>query len=200
MSRYTGPKRRLSKREGVALFSKDAPSLERKGTVPPGMRGTRIRPRTSEYGTQLRAKQRARRLYGLNEKQFRNTYELAAKNKKATGQSLLELLETRLDNVVYRLGFAKSRPEARQLVSHGHILVDSKRVTIPSYRVGQNSVVAIASNFVHNTQVKKNLEENETVPGWLERKASVGKVVRLPEKSETEGILDEQLIVEYYSR
>ncbi|EKD91533.1 MAG: hypothetical protein ACD_30C00002G0030 [uncultured bacterium] len=201
MSRYTGPKRRLSRREGVALFPKDAKALERKGAVPPGMRGTRSRNRrTSEFGTQLREKQKAKRLYGLSEKQFRNTFDEASKRKGRTGQTLLELLETRLDNIVYRLGFAKSRPEARQLVSHGHIQVDNKKVGIPSYRVSIDSTVAILPKFVDNTQVKKNLEEGRTVSGWLERKAAVGKVLRLPEREEMEAIVDEQLIVEYYSR
>ena len=201
MSRYTGPKRRLSRREGVALFPKDAKALERKCAVPPGMRGTRSRNRrTSEFGTQLREKQKAKRLYGLSEKQFRNTFDEASKRKGRTGKTLLELLETRLDNIVYRLGFAKSRPEARQLVSHGHIQVDNKKVGIPSYRVSIDSTVAILPKFVDNTQVKKNLEEGRTVSGWLERKAAVGKVLRLPEREEMEAIVDEQLIVEYYSR
>jgi small subunit ribosomal protein S4 len=200
MSRYTGPKRRLSRREGVALFPKDLKSLERKGAVPPGMRGTKVRPRVSEYGTQLREKQKAKRLFGLSERQFRNTFNEAAKKKGATGQTLLELLETRLDNIIYRLGFAKSRPGARQMVTHGHVTVDGKKVNIPSFRVKENSVVAIASNFVDNTQVKTSLDDNPAVPEWLERKATVGKVVRLPNRDEMETIVSEQLIVEFYSR
>ena len=201
MSRYTGPKRRLSRREGVALFPKDAKALERKGAVAPGMRGTRTRNRrTSEYGTQLREKQKAKRIYGLSEKQFRNTFNEAAKRKGRTGQTLLELLETRLDNVIYRLGFTKSRPEARQMVSHGHILVDNKKVSIPSFRVKVNTTVAISPKFVDNTQVKNNLEEGRPLLGWLDKKATVGKVLRLPEREEMESIVDEQLIVEYYSR
>ena len=199
MSRYTGPKRRLSRREGVALFAKDSKSLERKGAVPPGVRGHKVRPRFSEYGTQLREKQKAKRLYGLTERQFRNTFEQASKQKGATGQKLLELLETRLDNVVYRLGFSKSRPGARQTVSHGHVNVDGKRVTIPSFRVNVDSVVAIVPKFVDNIQVKKSLEDS-SVPEWLERKATVGKVLRPPNRDEMESIVDEQLIVEYYSR
>ncbi len=200
MSRYTGPKRRLSRREGMALFPKDIKALERKAPTPPGVRGTKVRPRVSEYGTQLREKQKAKRLYGLSEKQFRNTFNEAAKKKGATGQTLLELLESRLDNVVYRLGFAKSRPEARQMVSHGHITVDGKKVDIPSFRVKINSVVAIGAKFVDNTQVAKNLQENSSVPEWLERTATVGKVNRLPEREEMEKAVTEQLIVEYYSR
>jgi small subunit ribosomal protein S4 len=200
MSRYTGPKRRLSRREGIPLFRKDIKALERKGAIPPGFRGTKVRPRVSEYGTQLREKQKARRLYGLNERQFRGVYELAAKSKGATGRRMLELLESRLDNVVFRLGFAGSRPEARQMVSHGHVTVDGKKVDIPSFKVKSNSVVAISAKFVDNTQVKKNLEENPTLPGWLERKAAAGKILRLPEREEMEKAINEQLIVEYYSR
>lgn len=200
MSRYRGPKRRLSKREGVALFPKDAAYLERKGAVPPGMRGTKIRPRTSEYGTQLREKQKAKRLFGLTERQFSNVFKEAARKGSATGQTMLELLETRLDNVVYKLGFARSRPEARQMVAHGHISVDGKKVDIPSYRVSITSVVAIMPKFVDNTQVKKSLEDSQTLPGWLERKATIGKVLRIPAREEMEPSVNEQLIVEFYSR
>ncbi len=200
MSRYRGPKRRLSRREGVPLFPKDAAYIERKGAVPPGMRGTKIRRRVSDYGTQLREKQKARRLFGLTERQFRNTFEEASKKGSATGQTLLELLESRLDNIVYRLGFARSRPEARQIVTHGHVSVDGKKVNIPSFRVKVNSVVAIEPKFVDNTQVKKNLEDSSNLPEWLERKATVGKFLRIPDRSEMESIVDEKLIVEYYSR
>jgi small subunit ribosomal protein S4 len=200
MSRYTGPKRRLSRREGVALFTKDVAIIERKGTTLPGMRGTKVRPRTSEYGTQLREKQKAKRLFGLSEKQFRNTFEAAAKAKGATGQLLLELLESRLDNVIYRLGFSPSRAGARQLVSHGHVTVDGKKVNIPSFKVKLNSVVAISPKFVDNTQVKKSLEVSSEIPAWLERKATVGKVLRVPARDEMESIVNEQFIVEFYSR
>lgn len=200
MARYTGPKRRLSRREGMALFPKDSAYIERKGAIPPGMRGTKVRPRKSEYGTQLREKQKTKRIYGLTEKQFRNTFEAAAKKGRGAGTTLLEFLELRLDNVVYRLGFTKSRNEARQLVTHGHILVDGKKVSVPSFRVKINSVVAIAANFVDNTQVKKNLEEDQGIPEWLERKAMVGKLLRTPSREEMEQGVDESLIVEFYSR
>lgn len=184
----------------MPLFRKDTKSLERKGAVPPGMRGTKVRPRVSEYGTQLREKQKAKRLYGLTEKQFRKMYVEAAKSKGATGRRMLELLELRLDNVVYRIGLASTRPQARQIVGHGHITVDGKKVNIPSFHVKSNSVVAISPKFVDNTQVKKNLEDNPSLPGWLERKAAAGKVLRLPEREEMESAINEQLIVEYYSR
>lgn len=200
MSRYTGPKRRLSRREGVALFTKDEKYIELKGAMPPGVRGTKVRPRVSEYGTQLREKQKTKRLFGLSERQFRKTFEEASKKKGATGQTLLELLETRLDNVVYKLGFSNSRAGSRQMVSHGHITVDGKKVSIPSFRVKNNSVVAISARFVDNTQVKKSLEDNSTLPEWLERKATVGRVLRIPVRDEMEKMVNEQLIVEYYSR
>lgn len=200
MSRYTGPKRRLSRREGVALTSKDASYIERKGAMPPGQRGTKMRRRSSEYGTQLREKQKAKRVFGVNERQLIRLYDEASKRKGATALTILELLETRLDNVVYRLGFCSSRYEARQFVSHGHVTVDNKKVTIPSFRVRPGMVVAISSKFVDNTQVKKNLEQEREIPSWLERKAAVGKIVKIPSRDEMEKIINEQMIVEYYSR
>ncbi len=201
MSRYTGPKRRLSRREGVALFGKDVKSIERKGAIAPGMRGTKVRPRITGFGTQLRAKQRAKRFYGLTEKQFKNVYTEASKSPEATGLKMLEILESRLDNVVYRLGFSKSRSGARQMVTHGHMTVDGQKVSVPSFKVKLNSTVAISAKFVDNTQVIKSLDESkDQVLGWLERKATVGKVVRIPTREEMEQAINEQLIVEFYSR
>lgn len=200
MARYTGPKRRLSRREGLPLFGKDIKALERKGALPPGQHGLRGRRRLSEYGLQLREKQKAKRFYGILEKQFKNLVMQASKVKGATGLSLLQALEARLDNVVYRLGFAKSRPQARQMVSHGHIKVMDKKMTIPSYTVRVGQTIAISDKLLDNTQVKKSLEEVETLPEWLDRKATVGKVLRMPKREEMEQSIDEQLIVEYYSR
>ncbi|OGE37747.1 30S ribosomal protein S4 [Candidatus Daviesbacteria bacterium RIFCSPLOWO2_01_FULL_39_12] len=200
MARYTGPKRRLSRREGLPLFSKDIKALERKGAIPPGQHIGRSRRRVSEYGIQLREKQKAKRLYGILERQFANYYKKASKIKAATGLSLLELLETRLDNVVYRLGFSKSRAEARQLVSHGHIKVDGKRVNIPSFGMSEGQTIALSDKLLDNTQVKKSLEDAQELSGWLEREATVGKVTRKPNRDEMEQSIDEQLIVEYYSR
>ncbi len=201
MARYNGPKRRLSRREGVALFPKDVAVAERKGLTPPGMRGTKLRRRNSEYGTQLREKQKLRRMFGMTERQFRNTFDHAAKTKGSTGVTFLQLLESRLDNIVFRLGFAKTRPEARQIVGHRHITVDGKIVNIPSFSVKVNSVVAISAKFVDNTQVKKNLENSDSsLPEWVERKATVGKVLRVPTREEMEQSVNERLIVEFYSR
>lgn len=200
MARYIGPKRRLSRREGLPLFAKDIKALERKGAIPPGQHGAKRRRRLSDYGLQLREKQKAKRLYGILEKQFNRYFRTASKVKGATGLSLMELLETRLDNVVYRLGLAQSRTQARQMVSHGHIKVDDQKVTIPSFQVKTGQTIAISKKLLDNTQVKKALSETETLPGWLERKATVGKVLRMPERLEMEQVVDEQLIVEYYSR
>ncbi|MBI2196304.1 30S ribosomal protein S4 [Candidatus Daviesbacteria bacterium] len=200
MARYTGPKRRLSRREGLALFAKDAKSLEKKGAVPPGQHGLGRRRRISEYGIQLREKQKAKRIFGLLEKQFKRYFEKASKVRGVTGLALLQALETRLDNVVYRLNFAKSRAGARQLVSHGHIKIDGKKVNIPSFQVKVNQTIEIAPQMRDNTHVKKSLEETSTLPEWLDKKATVGKVLRIPKREEMEQSVNEQLIVEHYSR
>lgn len=199
MARYTGPKRRLSRREGIALFSKDIKAME-KGAVAPGVHGAKQRRRVSEYGIQLREKQKAKRMYGIMEKQFRKYFEMASKVREATGTALLEILEKRLDNIVYKLGLAKSRSEARQLVGHGHVAVEGKKVTIPSYQVKVGQTIALYGKIVDNIQVKKSLDENQTLPEWLERKATIGKVLRLPNREEMEQSINEQLIVEFYSR
>ncbi len=200
MARYTGPKRRLSRREGMALFGKDAAHIERKGAVPPGQHGMRRARRPSEYGIQLREKQKAKRMYGLMEKQFANYYTQASKVRGNTGTVLMQLLEMRLDNVVYRLGLARSRAGARQLVSHGHVQIEGKKVDIPSFPVKVGSTIALFGKMLDNTQVQKSLEVNEALPEWLERKATVGKVLRVPTRDEAEQGVNEQLIVEYYSR
>lgn len=200
MARYIGPKRRLSRREGMALFSKDAEMIERKGAIAPGVHGLRRKRRLSEYGLQLREKQKAKRMYGILERQFSKYYEMANRIKGSTGIELLTLLERRLDNVVYRLGFAGSRAEARQFVTHGHISVDGKKLNIPSALVKADQVIAFSGKMLDNIQVKKHLEQLETLPEWLEKKAAAGKVLRYPNREEMEQAINEQLIVEYYSR
>lgn len=199
MARYTGPKRRLSRREGIALSAKDTKAME-KGAVPPGQHGLGRRRRISEYGVQLREKQKAKRIFGLLEKQFKRYFEEASKVKGATGLALLQKLERRLDNVVYRLGFSQSRAGARQLVSHGHIRIDDKKVTIPSFQIDEGQTIAISPQLRDNTQIKKSLEAETTLPEWLERHATIGKVLRFPQREEMEQSINEQLIVEYYSR
>jgi len=207
MARYKDAKCRLCRREGVKLFLKGSRCfspkcpIERRGGVPPGQHGQRFRRRTSEFGLQLREKQKAKRLYGVLERQFRRYFQEAAKVKEATGTILLQLLERRLDNIVYLLSFAQSRSMARQLVNHGHILVDNRKVDIPSYRVKPGQVISIKSQSLNISPVKTALaEKDKTIPKWLKRKAAVGKVERLPEREEIETEINEQLIVEYYSR
>lgn len=208
MARYTGADCRLCRREGIKLFLKgdrcysDKCAVERR-PYPPGQAGKR-RPRDSEYRVQLREKQRAKRLYGVLEKQFRGYYELANRQKGITGENLLRLLETRLDNVVYRLGFAKSRDEARQVVRHGHIAVNGRRVNIPSYRVRSGDTVAIAEKSKDLLVIKTALISSEKieVPGWLEvdiEKLS-GKVLSMPERGQIDAPVREQLIIELYSK
>lgn len=201
MARYTGPKRKLSRREGMALFGKDIAYLERKGAVPPGQHGGRSRRKISEYGLQLREKQKTKRIYGILERQMTNYYQEASKTKGNRGEKLLELLETRLDNIVYRLGFASSRAAARQLVSHGHIQVDNQKVNVPSFWVKPGTTIAILDKMSDNSHIKKSLESTaSTLPEWLKRKATIGKVLRWPKREEMEQGVNEQLIVEYYSR
>jgi small subunit ribosomal protein S4 len=208
MARYTGADCRLCRREGIKLFLKgdrcytDKCGVERR-PYPPGQAGKK-RPRDSEYRVQLREKQRAKRLYGLLEKQFRTYYALASRQTGITGENLLRLLESRLDNVVYRLGFAKSRDEARQVVRHGHITVNGRRVDIPSYRVRPGDTVAVGPKAGDLLVIKTSLVASEKieVPGWLEvdiEKLS-GKVLSLPEREQIDAPVREQLIVELYSK
>ena len=207
MARYTDAKCRLCRREGVKLFLKGercySPKcpIERKGAVPPGQHGARRRRRISEYGQQLREKQKAKRLYGVLERQFRRYIDKAAKNPQATGEVLFQLLESRLDNIVYRLGLVPSRSVARQLVSHGHVYVNDKRVNIASYQVKPGDIVRLGDKAMKIPAVGKNWADRaKNVPEWLQRKGPVGKMVRLPEREEIELGIDDKLIVEYYSR
>lgn len=199
MARYTGPKDRLSRREGFDLFGKGG-KLTRL-SVPPGVHGPKGLRNMSQYGKQLREKQKVKRIYGVLEKQFRKYVEAALKTKGNTGEKLLVILEKRLDNVVYRLGFAPSRPAARQFVSHRHILVDGKRVNIPSYQLKAGETISLSSKAIEIPSVRKLLEDKEyKLPEWLERKAAVGKVKREPKREDITESIVEQSIVEYYSR
>jgi small subunit ribosomal protein S4 len=209
MGRYTGPVERLSRREGVELFLKGEralngkSALERRGPVPPGQHGTRRRGRESIYGRQLREKQRAKRYYGVRERQFRRYVDAASRKREgAMGEHLLVLLETRLDNVVYRLGFASTRAQARQFVGHGHVLVDGRRVTIPSYGLRPGQTVSIVESSPVRPLVAAAMELTSTLPGWLQADfdGMEGKVVRNPVRTEITAPVDEQLIVEFYSR
>lgn len=207
MARYTGPKCRLCRREGSKLFLKGercySPKcpLERKGAVPPGQHGSRGRRRMSEYGRQLREKQKVKRIYGVLERQFKRYFTQAAKKKKAVGETLLQLLELRLDNAVFRLGLVPSRSVARKLISHGHILVDNQKVDIPSYQVRPGQLISLDDKALKTAEVKKSLaEKDRKMPAWLQRRAVIGKIVRLPEPDDFETEINAQLIVEFYSR
>jgi len=207
MARYLDSKCRLCRREGTKLFLKGercfSPKcpLEKKGAVAPGQHGLKMRRRLSEYGVQLREKQKAKRTYGVLERQFRRYFKKAFKKRGVTGEALLQLLESRLDNVVYRLGFVPSRSVARQLVRHGHILVDGKKVDIPSYQVKPGQVINLNPKAMKIEVVKKSLaEKKKEIPSWLQKKAAVGKIIRLPTREEIGADIAEQLIVEYYSR
>lgn len=199
MARYTGPKDRLSRREGVDLFGKGA-KLTRLN-VPPGMHGPRGTRKLSQFGKQLREKQKVKRMYGLLERQFKKYVESALKKRGNTGEMLLSLLERRLDNVVYRLGFAPTRANARQLVSHRHILVNGKKLNIPSYLTKIEDTVSITKIGLEIPHIKKLIDqENPKLPQWLQRKAAVGKVVRFPVKDDIIEPISEADIVEFYSR
>jgi len=199
MARYTGPKNRLSRREGLDLFGK-ANKL-RRATVPPGQHGPKGSPRMSEYGTQLREKQKAKRIYGIMEKQFSSYFETATRVRGKTGEALLRLLETRLDNLVYRLGFTKTRNLARQLVSHNHVLVNGQTVNIPSYQAKIGETITLSPKALGIPHVQAQIQNPEfKPPAWLARQAAVGKVVSLPGRSDVDEPINEQLIVEFYSR
>ncbi len=206
MARYTGPKNRLARRETIDLGlktvgSKAHASLLKRLNVPPGMHGAKGRRKMSDFGTQLREKQKVKRMYGVLERQFRKSFERAKKWKGNTGEKLLEFMERRLDNVVYRMGFAPTRGLSRQLVGHGHVLLDGKKVTIPSYLVDKDAVITLKQNAMEIPAVKKLLDDKTFhAPEWIERKGPVGKVIRLPVRSDMVEDMNEQLIVEYYSR
>ena len=208
MARYTGSVCRLCRREGIKLYLKgercytDKCAIDRRAYAP-GQHG-QARKKVSEYGVQLREKQKARRVYGVLEKQFRSYYEEASRRAGITGETLLQILESRLDNVVYRLGFGASRPEARQIVKHGHILVNGKRVDIPSYITKPGDVISFGDKSLESPRVKELLEaaESKAVVTWLERDLNTksARIVRVPARDEIDVPVAEQMIVELYSR
>ena len=201
MARYTGPKRRLSRRAGIPLFAKDEEFLARKGAVAPGVHGNPRR-KPSEYAVQLREKQKAKWMYGILERQFRKYFDEASRIKGATGEALLRQLELRLDNVVFRLGLAKSRNQGRQFVTHGKILVNGKKLDIPSYQVVVGEEITLKADMLDNPSVKESLDlvKSEDLPAWLKRTGKIGKIVRSPERADLITPINEQLIVEFYSR
>ncbi|MDK2821183.1 MAG: small subunit ribosomal protein [Clostridia bacterium] len=208
MARYTKSTCRLCRREGTKLFLKGERCYSDKCAVtrrsyPPGEHG-QGRKKISEYGLQLREKQKVRRIYGVLEKQFRNYFKKAERQKGITGDNLLILLERRLDNVVYRLGFAESRAEARLLVKHGHFLVNGRKVNIPSYLVKAGDVISVREKSKNSPRFKEIAAEaaHRTVPEWLSADASAmeGHVLSLPTREQIDTVAEEHLIVELYSR
>ena len=206
MARYTGATCKLCRREGMKLFLKgdrcytDKCAFVRRSYAP-GQHGA-SRKKLSNYGTQLREKQKAKRIYGVLEGQFRNTYERAEKMRGIAGENLLKLLEMRLDNVVYRLGYGASRTEARQLVNHGHFLVNGVKTDIPSYRVNVGDVIEVRERSLNLAVIKEALENKVATPAFVEVDTNklTGKLTRLPERSELNSEINESLIVEYYNR
>ncbi|MBN1231428.1 MAG: 30S ribosomal protein S4 [Anaerolineales bacterium] len=212
MARYTGPVCKLCRREGDKLFLKGERcysqkcSFERRA-YPPGQHGRNVtwnRSNSSDYGNQLRAKQKARRTYGVLEKQFRRYYRQAVKATGLTGQTMLQLLESRLDNVVYRLGFATSRAQARQMVAHGHIIVNGHVTDASSMLLKPGDKIEIREGSVKKPFFKglSEIAEEKNIPDWIQRdvKNLSATILRLPERSEIDADLNEQLVVEYYSR
>ena len=200
MARYTGPLHRLCRREGMKLCNSPKCPVEKKGFQAPGQHGKKFSRTSSDFGKQLREKQKTKRLYGILEKQFRRYFEEAAKSRENTGTRMLQMLESRLDNVVFRSGAVPTRRMARQTVTHGNVLVDGKRVSIPSYQTKAGQVIAFSDKILKNDVVKTALEVKATLPEWLTRKAAVFHVSRLPKREEIESGINEQLIIEYYSR
>jgi len=206
MARYTGASCRLCRREGQKLFLKgercySVKCAMEKRSFPPGQHG-QGRKKVSDYGVQLREKQKAKRFYGLQETQFRNLFEKAAKKKGITGETLLVMLETRMDNVVFRLGFASSRKEARQLVTHGHFTVNGKKVDIPSAMVSSGDVIKVKEKSMNSPKFKEIREMAISVPAWMtvDVEKLEGKIVSLPRREDIDTPIAEHLIVELYSK
>jgi small subunit ribosomal protein S4 len=202
MARYTGPRTRISRRFGIPMFGPDK-YLERRN-YGPGVHGPKSRRKHTDYGLGLIEKQKLRYFYGLMERQFRGVYERALKRRGVTGEQMLQILETRLDNVVYHLGFAGTRAAARQMVSHGHVKVNGRKVNVPSYGLKVNDVVEVKESNVSRQLASKNLElaTSRVVPDWmsLAKETFKGTVLRVPTRAEIQPIANEQAVVEFYSR
>jgi small subunit ribosomal protein S4 len=202
MARYTGPRVRISRRFGVPIFGASK-YLERRN-YGPGVHGPKSRRKHTDYGLGLIEKQKLRYYYGLMERQFRGVYERALRRRGVTGEQMLQILETRLDNVVFHLGFASTRAAARQFVSHGHVKVNGRKVNIPSYALKVNDVIEVKEHNVSRQLATKNLElsTSRVVPDWmtLNKDAFKGTVMRIPSRDEIQPIANEQAVVEFYSR
>ncbi len=200
MARYTGPAWKLSRRLGISL-SGTGKEIEKRPYAP-GQHGPNQRKKLSEYGMQLQEKQKLRFMYGVNERQFKIMFDKAGKMPGKHGENFMILLETRLDNVVYRMGLVRTRRAARQLVNHGHVMVDGKRVDIPSFAVKPGQEISLREKSQNLDIINESLEINSYVPEFVtfNKETKVGQFVRLPERSELAAEISEQLIVEYYSR
>lgn len=202
MARYTGPRVRISRRFGIPIFG-PTKYLERRNYAP-GVHGPKSRRKTTDYGLGLIEKQKLRYYYGLMEKQFRGIYEKAKNRRGVTGETMLQILETRLDNVAFHLGFGNTRAAARQLVSHGHVTVNGRKVSIASYALKVNDVVGVKDNNVSRQLATKNLEisTSRAVPDWLSlnKEEFKGVVMRIPTRDEIQPVANEQAVVEFYSR
>jgi small subunit ribosomal protein S4 len=202
MARYTGPRVRISRRFGLPIFG-PTKYLERRN-YGPGVHGPKSRRKHTDYGLGLIEKQKLKYYYGLLERQFRGVYEKALKRRGVTGEQMLQILETRLDNVVFHLGLANTRAAARQMVSHGHILVNGRKVNVPSFALKVNNVVEVKNNNVSRQLATKNLEmaTSRSVPDWLllNKEEFKGTVMRIPTRDEIQPIANEQAVVEFYSR
>lgn len=205
MARYTGPKLRIMRREGldIGLKSRQKTSVTKRIGVKPGQHGHKTtRKKVSSYGMQLREKQKVKRMYGMLERQFARFFEMALKKQGNTGENLVQLLERRLDNVVYRLGYAATRAASRQLVNHGHIYVDDKRVTIPSYIVEEKAQIKLSEKAYNTVHVQTNVDlvKEGELPQWLTRQGKQGVVVGMPTRDDVGSAIHEASIIEYYSR
>jgi len=202
MARYTGPRTRISRRFGVPIFG-PSKYLERKN-YGPGVHGPKSRRKHTDYGLGLIEKQKLRYYYGLMERQFRGVYERALRRRGVTGETMLQILETRLDSVVYNLGFAITRAAARQLVSHGHVKVNGRKVNVPSFALKVNDIVEIKETTVSRQMATKNLEgsTSRAVPDWLalNKETFKGNIVRIPSRDDIQPIANEQAVFEFYSR
>ena len=201
MARYIGPKQRLQRQIGEDLGLKtNALKTARRLANRPGQHGAKGRRKLSNFGIQLKEKQKLKYIYGVLEKQLRATYEEASKNPAATGTAMLSFLERRMDNVVYRLGWAPTRAAARQLVNHSHFTINGKKMNIPSYQVKVGDVITMKAKTAKVPVVAASMKAEAAVPAWLEAKNGAAKVAKLPDRADITEKIDEQLIVEYYNR
>jgi small subunit ribosomal protein S4 len=200
MVRERRPKHKLSRRAGIDLFGTGGESLQRRLQTLPGMHGRKPRRRESEYSKQLREKQKVKQMYGRHEGQFIRFFKRAQRSREMTGLSLLRLLERRLDNIVYRLGFARSRPQARQFVTHGLVLVNGTRINIPSYLVAPGEVIELKGSAREIPDVQNLMENPPPLPRWLSKQDGRGEMMREPEREEMDQDINERMIVEFYSR